>query len=130
MANKKGRPSKKELEKRRIAEEKARKAEQTRMIKAIILLVLGILLFALATVEGDAFWRVMHRALFGLFGWMAYLIGPALFVLGITAVKKRVVDSVDLIELCLLFFTISGATFIFSLERPVSKGKQQEPGNR
>lgn len=122
MANKKGRPSKKELEKRRIAEEKARKAEQTRMIKAIILLVLGILLFALATVEGDAFWRVMHRALFGLFGWMAYLIGPALFVLGITAVKKRVVDSVDLIELCLLFFTISGATFIFSLERPVSKG--------
>ena len=89
MANKKGRPSKKELEKRRIAEEKARKAEQTRMIKAIILMVLGILLFALASVEGDAFWRVMHRAMFGLFGWMAYLVGISLFALGIIGATKR-----------------------------------------
>ena len=122
MAKKKGRPSKKELEQRRIAEEKARKAEQTRMIKTAILMVLGLLFFAIATVEGDAFWRVMHRAMFGLFGWMAYLIGPALFALGIISATKRVVDSVDIFEIALLLFTISGATFIFSLERPVSKG--------
>ncbi|MBR3356077.1 MAG: DNA translocase FtsK [Oscillospiraceae bacterium] len=85
-------------------------------------MVLGILLFALASVEGDAFWRVMHRAMFGLFGWMAYLVGISLFALGIIGATKRVVDSVDIIEFCLLLFTISGATFIFSLERPVSKG--------
>ena len=122
MAKKKGRPSKKELEQRRIAEEKARKAEQNRIAKISILVVLGLLFFALAVVEGDAVWRVMHRALFGLFGWMAYLIGPALFALGISRAKNKAFGSVDLIGVGLFLFTISGATFIFSLERPVSKG--------
>ena len=119
---KKGRPSKKEQEKRRIAEEKARKAEQSRMIRASVLIGLGVLFFALAFVEGDALWRTLHRTIFGIFGWMAYLVGPALFVLGVIAVNKRVVDSVDIAEFGLLLLTVSGATFIFSLERPVSKG--------
>jgi len=119
---KKGRPSKKEQEKRRIAEEKARKAEQSRMIRASVLIGLGVLFFALAFVEGDALWRTLHRTLFGIFGWMAYLVGPALFALGIIAATKRVVDSVDIAEIGLLLLTVSGATFIFSLERPVSKG--------
>lgn len=119
---KKGRPSKKEQEKRRIAEEKARKAEQSRMIRASVLIGLGVLFFALAFVEGDALWRTLHRTLFGIFGWMAYLVGPALFALGVIAATKRVVDSVDIAEIGLLLLTVSGATFIFSLERPVSKG--------
>ncbi|MBR0343444.1 MAG: DNA translocase FtsK [Oscillospiraceae bacterium] len=35
---------------------------------------------------------------------------------------KRVVDAVDIIEIGLFLFAVSGATYIFSLERPVSKG--------
>ena len=61
---KKGRPTKKELEKRRIEAEMARKAEQKRTITASVLTTLGILLTALAFIEGDVFWKVAHRALF------------------------------------------------------------------
>ncbi|MBQ8994387.1 MAG: DNA translocase FtsK [Oscillospiraceae bacterium] len=53
---------------------------------------------------------------------MAYLVGPALFALGIIALTKRVVDTVDLVEIGLMLLTVSGASFIFSLARPVSKG--------
>ncbi len=119
---KKGRPSKKELEKRRIEAERARKAEQRRGIVATILMAAGVFFLALAFVEGEAFWRTLHRSLFGVFGWMAYLVGPAMIVLGVTAMAKRVVDKIDLIQVCLLMLAVSGCTYIFSLERPVSKG--------
>ncbi len=119
---KKGRPTKKELEKRRIEAEMARKAEQRRTITASVLTTLGILMTALAFIEGDVFWRVAHRALFGVFGWMAYLVGPGLFALGILCFLKRPVDAVDLFQGVLLMLSVSGTTFAFSLARPVSKG--------
>lgn len=119
---KKGRPTKKELEKRRIEAEMARKAEQKRTITASVLTTLGILLTALAFIEGDVFWKVAHRALFGVFGWMAYLVGPVLFALGILCFLKRPVDAVDLFQGVLLMLSVSGTSFAFSLARPVSKG--------
>ena len=117
-----GRPTKKELEARRIEEERARKAQQRRTITAIVLIALGMLFTALAFVEGDALWAAVHKALFGVFGWLAYLVGHGLFLMGIIAVAKRPVDGVDVLKLVLLLLSLSGATYIFSVARPSSKG--------
>ena len=50
----------------------AAKKRARQQIHAVILFALGVLLAALALVEGVSLWRWLHNALFGLFG-----LGPS-----------------------------------------------------
>ena len=61
-------------------------------VKALLLCAVGVLLFALVMIPGGAFWKTMHRFLFGLFGVCALLV-PAIFIyLGVMTAKEKVME--------------------------------------
>ena len=115
---KRGRPTKKELEAKRIAEEKARRAEESRFIKAVALMGAGALFAALAFVPGESWWNAVHGALFGLFGLLAYLLGPVLIMLGVAHASRKNISVWAAARWGVMALSASAASYVFSLARP------------
>lgn len=119
MAEKKrGRPSKKDLEKKRQEEARRRREEQLRGIRSAVLMAFGVFFVALVIVEGEKAWKFMHDACFGILGYLAYLVGPVLILFGVFEGSGRKIRAFDVLKWVVLALTVSGMTYIFSIVRP------------
>ena len=87
-----------------------------RQLYAIGFFALGIIFLAMTLIKGESLWESMHYALFGLFGWCAYLIGPVFIYLAVmnTMEKPTFSTSAQGYESLALIILLSGITTVFS----------------
>lgn len=87
-----------------------------RQLYAIGFFALGIIFLAMTLIKGESLWQSMHYALFGLFGWCAYLIGPIFIYLAVmnTLEKPTFSTSAQGYESLALIILLSGITTVFS----------------
>ena len=87
-----------------------------RQLYAIGFFALGIIFLAMTLIKGESLWQSMHYALFGLFGWCAYLIGPVLIYLAVMNTLERPTFSTAAqgYESLALIILLSGITTVFS----------------
>lgn len=97
---------------------KATEAEisSRRQLYAIGFFALGIIFLAMTFIKGESLWQGMHYALFGLFGWCAYLIGPVFIYLAVMNTLERPTFSTSAqgYESLALIILLSGITTLFS----------------
>lgn len=94
-----------------------------RQLYAIGFFAAGIIFIAMTFFKGESLWQNMHYALFGLFGWCAYLIGPVFIYLAVmnTLEKPTFSTSAQGYESLALIILLSGITTVFS-EKMVLEG--------
>ena len=94
----------------------AAEVSSRRQLYAIGFFALGIIFLAMTLIKGENLWQSMHYALFGLFGWCAYLIGPVLIYLAVmnTMEKPTFSTSAQGYESLALIILLSGITTVFS----------------
>ena len=87
-----------------------------RQLYAIGFFAAGIIFLAMTLIKGESLWESMHYALFGLFGWCAYLIGPVFIYLAVmnTMEKPTFSTSAQGYESLALIILLSGITTVFS----------------
>lgn len=124
MAQKKrGRPTKQELAQRQAKKERELKKQRRRSYSAIALSAAGLFFTVLAFLNEEAVaWNFMRRALFGILGWLSYVLGPVLILLGIIVATKRSMDKADAVSWGILALAVSSATYVFNFARPSAKG--------
>ena len=120
MAEKKTTKSKKNTKTTKKAEE----VSNQRQLYAIIFFALGIIFTALAFVKGESLWQSLHYAIFGLFGWCAYLIGPVFIYLAVMNTMERptVSTTAQGWERLVLVLLLSGITTVFTENMELSGG--------
>ena len=101
----------------------AEEISSRRQLYAIGFFALGIIFTAMTLIKGESLWQGMHYALFGLFGWCAYLIGPVLIYLAVMNTLERPTFSTAAqgYESLVLLILLSGITTVLS-ERMVLDG--------
>lgn len=111
-AAKKGSGRQTAAQKRR-AEEQARSRRQ---LWAVILFAAGIFFLAVALIPGQGFWNWLHTFCFGLFGWCAYLIAPALIYIAVMAAMDKPIGALGhkVWQTFVLVALICGAAQIFA----------------
>ncbi len=94
----------------------AAEVSQNRQYYAIGYFAAGIIFIALTFFKGESLWESMHYALFGLFGWCAYLIGPVFIYLAVmnTMEKPTFSTAAQGYESLILIILLSGITTVFS----------------
>ena len=94
----------------------AEEISSRRQLYAIGFFALGIIFLAMTLIKGENLWQSMHYALFGLFGWCAYLIGPVLIYLAVmnTLEKPTFSTAAQGYESLALIILLSGITTVFS----------------
>ena len=103
--------------KKNISQKKtAAEASSKRQLYAIGFFAAGIIFTAMTLIEGESLWQGMHYALFGLFGWCAYLIGPVFIYLAVmnTLEKPTFSTAAQGYESLALIILLSGITTVFS----------------
>ncbi len=105
---KKGSSSRSKKAARERAKRKAR-----RQVWGVCLFALGIFLGALALVSGQNVWLWLHQALFGLFGWCAFLVPVAVLFLAVECAQDRDQVAVHALECGVLLLLLCGITQIF-----------------
>ena len=111
-AAKKGSGRQTAAQKRR-AEEQARSRRQ---LWAVILFAAGFFFLAVALIPGQGFWNWLHTFCFGLFGWCAYLIAPALIYIAVMAAMDKPIGALGhkVWQTFVLVALICGAAQIFA----------------
>lgn len=94
----------------------AAEASSRRQLYAIGFFAAGIIFLAMTLIEGESLWQSLHYALFGLFGWCAYLIGPVFIYLAVmnTLEKPTFSTAAQGYESLALIILLSGITTVFS----------------
>ena len=109
----KGRPTKAELEKKRRQEALARRKKQQAQQTAIALFAIGVLLTLLALITGESIWQTLHNAMFGVFGVLAYAVGPFFIWFAVAFAFGKTPAAPTCVKGAALFFSISGAMYLF-----------------
>ena len=104
-------------EEKRLAQEQARSHRQ---LWAVILFAVGIFFLAVSLIPGQGFWNWLHTFCFGLFGWCAYLIAPALIYIAVMAAMDKPIGALGhkVWQTLVLVALCCGAAQIFS-QNPV-----------
>ena len=91
---------------------------------ALVTLCVGIIVCGLVFVKGAGIWRFLHNALFGLFGFAAYLVPVVVIALAIiTAMDKPSLTlGAKIWQSILLIFLICGAIQVFGWGSPMETG--------
>lgn len=100
-----------------MAKKKINKAKNVRQNQSVLLLTIGLLLFSIALIEGDLAWLVVHRVLFGMFGWSAFLLGPIFVYTSVilTSKKSKTSALTRTMQSILLILFLGAITNIFTL---------------
>ena len=87
---------------------------------AIILGAAAVLAICLAFIKGESFWLVLHNAVFGAFGFCAYIIPAALIYLAVVYAREKPLGSVagNLVGMAAFLTLLCGAIHIFSNPAP------------
>ena len=111
--SKRGRPSKAEAERRRQEQILFEQQRRRSGIRGYVFLFLGLIICALAFVEGKSVWEWLRNALFGIFGVFAFAVGPlTVFCAVKIAYGKKPVLGVVL-KCVFLFLVLAGAIYIW-----------------
>ncbi len=113
-----------EQEKQRLREEAMAKEKLHRHITSVILFAAGIFLTLCAIIPGSEGWHLLFEIMHGLFGYSAYLVGPAMIYIAvlISAFKTKKHIRNNIISLSILLMLISAAVQIFAVGVPTSEG--------
>ncbi len=116
MAETKKTTTKKGTKKTASKKQTAAEISSRRQLYAIGFFAAGIIFLAITLFKGESLWQGMHYALFGLFGWCAYLIGPVLIYLAVmnTLEKPTFSTAAQGYESAVLLILLSGITTVFS----------------
>ena len=116
MAETKKTTTKKGTKKAPAKKQTAAEISSRRQLYAIGFFAAGVIFLAITLFKGESLWQDMHYALFGLFGWCAYLIGPVLIYLAVmnTLEKPTFSTSAQGWESLVLMILLSGITTVFS----------------
>lgn len=125
MATKKTTKSKKTTKKQQEEE-----LSTKRQLSAIIFFALGVIFIAMTLVTGEHLWETLHYAMFGLFGWCAYLIGPVFIYLAVMNTLERPTFSTSAQgwESLALLLLLSGITTVFTKDMELSGGVFKQMG--
>ncbi len=98
-----------------------------RQIWAVVLFALGILFVTLSLISGQNAWKALHDAMFGLFGWCGFLVGPLLIYVSVMIALERSNSSIlgSVIELLVLVGLICGLTQVAGAGMPKEQGLWQ-----
>ncbi len=98
------------------AKKTAAEISRNRQYYAIGFFAAGIIFIAMTLFKGESLWESMHYALFGLFGWCAYLIGPIFIYLAVmnTMEKPTFSTAAQGYESLALVIILSGITTVFT----------------
>lgn len=120
-AKKKGRPTKAEIERTRQQELRKKRQQERYQVGCILLLVFALFVCAVTYIEGEHVWAAMHAGLFGLFGPVAYAVGPVLIYLAIVTALERRLSSSRVFFAVMLMISICGAVLIFKNQLPAGE---------
>lgn len=95
---------------------KAAESRARRQIWAVVLFAVGLLLCALAFLQGDNLWLTLHDTLYGILGFSAVLIGPLFIYIAIMATLDKPMGSIGgkVWQSAVLVLLISSAIQIFA----------------
>lgn len=120
-SNRKKSPAKKPASKKntsaRISAARQEEMEHSRrQLWAVLLFALGILFFFITLIPGEKFWLWMHRSLFGLLGWCAFLIAPILIYVAVMGALEKPGGKIEhkIWQMAVLVLLICGATHVFA----------------
>ncbi len=113
-ASKRGRPTKAELERQRREKELREKRARQAAAVGIALFAVGLVLCALAFVEGQSVWRFLHDAVFGVLGVFAYFTGPLCIYTAVVVAYGKTTPAPKVLKALLLLLTVSGTVYAFS----------------
>ncbi len=111
LATTKKRPKKRAPTK---AQQSARRAARAQ-VQAIVLFLIGVLLFLVSIISGNALWNRLHDALRGLFGVSSFFIGPVFIYIAVMSSFEKPADGIRLHGwmAALLLCIVSGTAQIF-----------------
>lgn len=119
--NRKKSPAKKPASKKsastRVSAARQEEMEHSRrQLWAVLLFALGILFFFITLIPGEKFWLWMHRGLFGLLGWCAFLIAPILIYVAVMGALEKPGGKIEnkIWQMAVLVLLICGATHVFA----------------
>ncbi|MBQ8015387.1 MAG: DNA translocase FtsK 4TM domain-containing protein [Clostridia bacterium] len=103
-------PAKKEPEKKEVS------TTVKRQKTAIILMAAAVFLLCVAFIEGESIWLSLHEAMFGIFGFCAYILPVVLIYMAIIYAKDKPLGSVaaNLTGTGVFVALLSGAIHIFA----------------
>lgn len=110
---KRGRPTKSAAQRERERAKKIQQQKNRARVLSIMLIALGAFLCALTWVAGENLWLKMHEVLFGLFGVMAYAVGPMVLLIAFMTAYERQLSRPHVILGLLTLFAACGAVLIF-----------------
>ena len=104
------------------AQQKARR-DASLQVQAIVLFLVGVLLFLVSVISGNALWNRLHGALRGLFGVSSFFIGPVLIYIAVMSSFEKPADGIRLHGwmAALLLCVVSGTAQIFLAGDPAAK---------
>lgn len=87
---------------------------------AIVLGAAAVLSVCLAFIKGESFWFVMHQAVFGIFGFCAYIIPVVLIYLAVVYAREKPLGSVagNLVGMSGFLTLLCSAIHVFANEAP------------
>lgn len=112
-------PSKKQQ-----ARERSRRVQRQKnrmRVISVVLFALGGFLLALTLIPGENAWLALRELLFGLFGVMAYAVGPLVIFLAFLAAYQRELSAGGVIFGLLTLLSACGALHIFSGLEPADE---------
>lgn len=106
-----------ELEAQRIREEAMRRSTQRRRVVSVIFFAMGILLTLLALIPGSMGWRVLYDVMHGLFGFIAWAVGPLMLSAAFVIASPKTHSSINitLLKRLLFMFMLCAAVEIFAV---------------
>ena len=109
-------PSPKKTESKKAPEKKEVSQTVKRQKTAIILMAAAIFLACVAFVKGESVWLNLHNAMFGIFGFCAYVLPVVLIYMAIVYAKDKPLGSVaaNLSGTGVFVALLSGAVHIFA----------------
>ncbi len=85
---------------------------------AIIMMAAAVFLICVAFIEGESFWLTIHNAMFGVFGFCAYVLPAVLIYMAVVYAKDKPLGSIatNLTGVGVFVALLSGAIHIFANE--------------
>lgn len=109
---KRGRPSKEDT--RRAREKQLAKQKNRYRVASVILIAVAVFLCALTLIEGENLWNTLRNIIFGIFGVMAYAVGPIMLYVAIMTAYERELSKPHVVLALLTLATACGAVLIFN----------------
>ncbi len=110
---KRGRPSKAETERRRAQQLRMEQQQRRTQTWGIVFLVLGLILCAVAFVEGKSAWAWFRRVFFGIFGAFTFCVGPLMIFCSVKIAYGKKAAAPVILKALFLFLVLAGIVYIW-----------------